>query len=52
MIYNHTEKDIRIKLKDAEINALRQYCAAQGFTEEETVIFIKNSLAWLFDEAE
>lgn len=49
MIFNRTEKNIREKLKAAETAALKEYCKSQNFTEEETSVFIENTILQMFD---
>ena len=39
-------------LKQHEIDELTEYCKEQGFTAEQTEIFVRNSIARLFDEDE
>lgn len=50
MTYSQKDKDISQKLRNDEINELREYCKESGFTPEQTEIFIKNSLASIYPE--
>lgn len=37
-------KDIEKKLLEHEKEELEEYCKEQGFTKEETEVFVKNSI--------
>jgi hypothetical protein len=43
-------KDTREKLKQLEREELEDYCREQGFTKEQTELFVKNSLANAYPE--
>lgn len=45
MIFHHDAKNIKEKLREEEKAELETYCKEQGFTKEQTEIFVKNSLA-------
>lgn len=50
MIYHYDDKDISRKVKAAEVEDLKAYCEAQGFTPEQTELFIKNSIERLYSD--
>lgn len=52
MTYCYDDKDTSKKLRAAETEELRDYCEAQGFTPEQTALFIKNSLKRLYPDEE
>ena len=52
MIFHSSENNIPQKLKQHEIDELIEYCKEHGFSEEQTEIFVRNSVARLFSENE
>lgn len=52
MIFWSTDKDWREKLKQAEQEELEAYCKEQGFTAEQTKVFIENSIKHLYQDDE
>lgn len=44
MIFSVESKDTREKLKQLEREELEDYCREQGFTKEQTELFVKNSI--------
>lgn len=51
MTFYHGTENIIDKLKQNEIDELVEYCEDQGFTKEQTELFVKNSLARLFNDS-
>ncbi len=49
MIFDPKDKDWKEKLKRAEKEELEAYCKEQGFTKEETAVFVKNSTDNLYN---
>lgn len=50
MTFSAGSKDIKEKLKQLEQEELEDFCRVQGFTEEQTSMFVKNSLAHIYPE--
>lgn len=48
MNFKYNDKRIPEKLKKFEEEELIEYCKTQGFSEEQTEIFVKNSLDNLY----
>lgn len=44
MLFSPFDKDWERKLEEAEIEDLKEYCKQQGFTKEQTKIFVENSM--------
>ena len=50
MIFSVGSKDTKEKLKRLEQEELEDFCREQGYTEEQTRVFVKNSLANTYPE--
>ena len=50
MTFRYNDKNIPEKLKSAEEEELSEYCKAQGFSDEQTRMFVQNSLAKMYPE--
>lgn len=49
-LFSRDTEDLGEKLKQIEREELEDYCKEQGFTPDETAIFVKNSISRLFDD--
>lgn len=50
MIFVSTDKGRKEKLRQAEREELEAYCKEQGFTAEQTKIFVDNSMKHLYQD--
>lgn len=50
MTFRYNAKNIDEELRQHEIEELLDYCNEQGFSEEQTEIFVKNSLARIYPD--
>lgn len=50
MMFSVGSKDTKEKLKRSEQEELEDYCREQGYTKEQTRVFVENSLANTYPE--
>lgn len=52
MMFDTSVKDFKERLEEQQIKEWEDYCKSQGFTDEQTKVFIKNSLKNLYPDYE
>lgn len=50
MMFKHDDKDRSKTLKKAEEADLLEFCHQQGMTQEETEVFVRNSIKKLYED--